>query len=73
MISRLVRASQAKHAIYVGDTDSDRLAAATAGVDFAHAAYGFGGAQAATVSFGSFEELVSWFRQAAGQSGALRC
>ncbi|MEH1767290.1 HAD family hydrolase [Nostoc sp.] len=48
-----------KKAIYVGDTESDRLAAMKAGVDFIHASYGFGYVESANLkSAASFSEVV---------------
>ncbi|MEH2225617.1 HAD family hydrolase [Nostoc sp.] len=47
-----------KKAIYVGDTESDRLAAMKAGVDFIHASYGFGYVESANLkSAASFSEV----------------
>ncbi|MEH2234204.1 MAG: HAD family hydrolase [Nostoc sp.] len=48
-----------KKAIYIGDTESDRLAAMKARVDFIHASYGFGYVESANLkSAASFSEVV---------------
>ncbi|MEH1901793.1 MAG: HAD family hydrolase [Nostoc sp.] len=48
-----------KKAIYIGDTESDRLAAMKAEVDFIHVSYGFGYAESANLkSAASFSEVV---------------
>ena len=41
-IRRIVRKHRCQNPVYVGDTEKDRLSAEKAGVDFIHAAYGFG-------------------------------
>ncbi|MCE5254576.1 MAG: HAD family hydrolase [Actinomycetia bacterium] len=48
-------------AVYVGDTQGDREAAESAGMDFVFARYGFGSVDDAALSFGSFSELVEHF------------
>jgi len=53
MIERIVRRNGSSQSMYVGDTDSDRLAADAAGVDFGYASYGFGRAEGATATFSS--------------------
>ncbi len=48
-----------KNAIYIGDTESDRLAAMKAGVDFIHVSYRFGYVESANLkSAASFSEVV---------------
>jgi phosphoglycolate phosphatase len=47
-------------ALYVGDTEGDRLAAAAAGIPFIHAAYGFGRVPDALRRVSAFAELVRW-------------
>ncbi|MHC5671016.1 HAD family hydrolase [Nostoc sp.] len=48
-----------KNAIYIGDTESDRLAAMKAGVDFIHVTYGFGYIESENInSAASFSEVV---------------
>jgi phosphoglycolate phosphatase len=48
-----------KNAIYIGDTETDRLAAMKAGVDFIHVSYGFGSVKSANIkSAASFSQLV---------------
>ena len=58
-LRRLVRRNGLHAASYVGDTESDRLAAAQAGLPFVHGAYGFGQAPQAAERIGSFAELVA--------------
>ncbi|MFW9263669.1 HAD family hydrolase [Nostoc sp. CALU 546] len=48
-----------KNAIYIGDTESDRLAAMKAGVDFIHVTYGFGYVESENIkTAASFSEVV---------------
>ncbi len=53
-LRRIARRNGLQHPIYIGDTEGDRRAAASAGMPFIHAAYGFGSlddaATAATVT-----------------------
>jgi phosphoglycolate phosphatase len=44
--------------IYVGDTESDRIAALMANTDFIHVAYGFGRTEA-NRSFSNFRDFVA--------------
>ena len=48
-------------AVYVGDTEGDRLAAEEAGVPFVHAAYGFGKVSRADFTIEDFRELRQLF------------
>lgn len=41
-IAAICQRNNLKDAVYIGDTEGDRLAAMKAGVDFIHASYGFG-------------------------------
>ncbi len=50
---------------YVGDTAGDEAAAATAGVPFFHASYGFGKPVGSPLAFASFVELTRYFRELA--------
>lgn len=54
-----------KHALkksaYVGDTAGDQIAATKAGMDFYHAAYGFGEPDTECMAFHSFDELTEFF------------
>jgi phosphoglycolate phosphatase len=61
MLSRLAESNRLRRAVYVGDTQGDRDAAAEAGMGFAFAGYGFGSVTASTLSFGSFGELAAFF------------
>jgi phosphoglycolate phosphatase len=59
-LRRVVRRNGLRAALYVGDTEGDRLAAAAAGLAFLHAAWGFGQAPQAAVHLASFGALRSW-------------
>lgn len=61
MLERLCSRHALRSAVYVGDTQGDRDAAEQAGMEFAHARYGFGSAEPATMSFDSFLDLVAHF------------
>ena len=54
--------------VYIGDTAGDETATLAAGMEFAHAAYGFGSVVNKTLFFASFPALVDYFlgRAAAG-------
>ncbi len=58
-LRRLMRRNGLCAPCFVGDTESDRLAAAQAGLPFVHAAYGFGQVPQAEERIGSFAELVA--------------
>jgi phosphoglycolate phosphatase len=63
--AEMIRGLSTKHAleraVYVGDTQGDREAAEQAGVDFAHARYGFGTVERSPASFDTFQDLVAHF------------
>ena len=59
-LRRVVRRNGLRAALYVGDTEGDRLAAAAAGLAFLHAAWGFGRAPQAAVHLASFGDLRAW-------------
>ncbi len=59
-IQLVVRRNQLMTPAYIGDTESDEVAAKQANVDFAHVTYGFGKSLAKT-RFDSFSELVDSF------------
>lgn len=61
MLARLQATHRFRRAAYVGDTQGDREAARTAGLDFVFAEYGFGAVDDPDLSFDSFEELVGHF------------
>ena len=63
MISRIVKRHRLENPIYVGDTRRDELAARAAGIDYSHAAYGFGDAGEPVHSFESFGQMVAHFMQ----------
>jgi phosphoglycolate phosphatase len=50
-----------KQAVYVGDTESDRLQSEKAGVPFVFINYGFGKSGSYLKSFSNFSILVDWF------------
>jgi len=50
-----------KSAVYIGDTESDRLAARSANVPFVYAEYGFGKAESFAFSFPSFPAVTEHF------------
>jgi len=58
MFAGLMNRFGLKSPVYVGDTASDENAARLAGIDFIHAAYGFGSPTASAVSCPSFSALV---------------
>lgn len=49
-----------KRAVYIGDTEHDRLAAKNAGIPFIHASYGFGDISGSAVSISEFPELYTF-------------
>lgn len=57
-IKSLVADFQLERPVYIGDTEKDRISAAAAGVDFIHAAYGFGRVQKETASIHIISELL---------------
>ena len=61
MLMNLAATHRLAHAVYVGDTRGDQESAEKAGMDFAFATYGFGGAKGTPLSFATFGELVSHF------------
>jgi phosphoglycolate phosphatase len=52
---------QFKRAAYVGDTAGDQIASGKAGMDFYHAAYGFGEPDSDCMQFRNFDELTQFF------------
>ncbi|PKL48720.1 MAG: hypothetical protein CVV42_08740 [Candidatus Riflebacteria bacterium HGW-Riflebacteria-2] len=58
MFARLISRFALKNPVYVGDTAGDERAAHLAGIDFIHAAYGFGSLTTGTVSCPSFPAVV---------------
>jgi phosphoglycolate phosphatase len=61
MLAGLCETHAIGRAVYTGDTRGDQQAAASAGMDFAFARYGFGTVEDAALSFGSFGGLVEHF------------
>ena len=57
-IRLVVERNHLKHPVYVGDTQGDCDAAASAGVPFVFASYGFGQADHADAVIHSFDELL---------------
>ena len=60
-LRELVRRNQLSAPVFVGDTEGDRLAAATCVVPFVHVGYGFGQCADADFRVSSFPELVALF------------
>lgn len=56
-IKSLVVDFQLEKPVYIGDTEKDRISAATAGIAFIHAAYGFGRVQTETAAIHKISEL----------------
>jgi phosphoglycolate phosphatase len=61
MLLNLAASHRLEHAVYVGDTRGDQESAERAGLEFVFAAYGFGRAEGAPLSFAQFDELVSHY------------
>jgi phosphoglycolate phosphatase len=57
----LLKKHRLKRTAYVGDTAGDQIAATKAGMDFYHAAYGFGEPDADCMRFNNFSELTQFF------------
>jgi len=62
MFARLMNRFALKKPVYVGDTAGDENAARLAGIDFVHAAYGFGSPIARTVSCPTFPAVVNYLQ-----------
>ncbi|MCX6758596.1 MAG: HAD hydrolase-like protein [Candidatus Nealsonbacteria bacterium] len=62
MLAKMKKDYSLKYPVYVGDTAGDEKAAGLAGIDFIHAAYGFGLSKAA-IRFCSFPALVRGFKK----------
>lgn len=60
-ILRLMEKRHVKKAVYVGDTEGDRIAAEEAEIPFVHAAYGFGNVTSCDAAVHSFDELAQLF------------
>jgi len=56
-IKQVVERNKLVHAVYVGDTDSDRIASKDSGVEFIYASYGFGDVHDAKYSISAIAEL----------------
>ncbi len=63
MIKNMINKFSLKNPVYIGDTGGDEKATMTAGVEFIHAAYGFGEIKYNHHSFSSFGEIVSFFKE----------
>ncbi len=62
MIKNMIRKYRLKNPVYIGDTGGDEKSTMAAGVEFVHAAYGFGKIKHKHQSFSSFGEIVSFFK-----------
>lgn len=56
-IREICRRHKLKNALYIGDIEKDHIAATDAGVDFCHAAYGFGEVENPTFRIDDIREL----------------
>jgi phosphoglycolate phosphatase len=61
MLLNLAATHRLEHAVYVGDTQSDRESAEQADMDFAFVRYGFGRVEGASLAFAGFSGLVSHY------------
>lgn len=61
MIVDMVNKHQLKRPMYIGDTEGDQRSAEKAGVDFIHAAWGYGKIDKKYLSFDSFIEFTNYF------------
>jgi phosphoglycolate phosphatase len=61
MLLNLAASHRLQRAVYVGDTRGDQESAEKAGMEFVFAAYGFGRAEGAPLSFAHFGGLVSHY------------
>lgn len=57
----LAERNRLQYPVYIGDTDSDGKASATAGVPFVYMTYGFGKTDVYALKFDSFPELTDYF------------
>ena len=57
MITNMVQKHELKNPVYIGDTETDRLACEKAGVDFIFASYGFGEIAEAKLTIAKLNEL----------------
>ncbi|SKB59979.1 phosphoglycolate phosphatase [Lachnospiraceae bacterium] len=57
-IKSVAERNHLKNAVYVGDTDGDRIASETAGVPFILAGYGFGETEGAAAEIDKFADLL---------------
>jgi len=60
MLTKLMRDHPFSRPVYVGDTEGDEVAAHEAGMDFIHAAYGFGTVSADAMAFETFPALLEF-------------
>ena len=61
MLLNLAANNRLERAVYVGDTRGDQVSAEGAGMEFVFAAYGFGSAEGAPLSFADFDGLASHY------------
>jgi phosphoglycolate phosphatase len=59
MLSRMKRLQSPAAPVYVGDTAGDEAAAATAGITYIHASWGFGQPKGDPITVNSFAELLA--------------
>jgi phosphoglycolate phosphatase len=63
MLSRIKSSYSLDNPVYIGDTAGDETAARLAGMEFIHAAWGFGQAEGKAKSANSFTELMEYLRE----------
>lgn len=61
MLQAMQKKYNLAHPVYIGDIGNDQKQARDAGVEFVHAAYGFGNAIAPCEAFDSFSQITKYF------------
>jgi phosphoglycolate phosphatase len=62
MLARMIGDYSLHNPVYVGDTGGDETAAKLAGIDFIHAAWGFGKPEGEAIAVNSFLELLAYLK-----------
>lgn len=63
MINDMAKKHTLLKPVYIGDTAGDQNAAKSTGINFIHAAWGYGKVEKECLSFDSFTELTDYFRE----------